>query len=86
MVVVVGLIIISAVAVGDVLVVLSSDAIVKGLTVIVDPAGVSATPDTSVRLSMVAAALAAPAVRAETATAAIKIFFIDMVLIPLEVL
>jgi hypothetical protein len=35
---------------------------------------------------VIEAAEAAPADRAETATAAIKIFFIDIVLIPLEVL
>jgi hypothetical protein len=36
--------------------------------------------------AVIVAAEAAPAVRAETATAAIRIFFIDIVMIPLEVL
>ena len=63
----------------------NSFAIVNGFEVIVLPLGVKGTPAIEVVLSIVAA-LATPAVRAVTAAAAIRIFFIDIWLIPLEVL
>jgi hypothetical protein len=82
----VGAITIVASAVGAVGATLSSLAIVYASKVVpVTPVGVRNFPPT-LDNGLTVAALALPAVRAVTAAAAIRIFFIDIWLIPLEVL